>query len=183
LDVLAGLICGPILILWTLLSGELNMAINFESLHVLGFQVCTGLLVLVSESTHRYPTHRRSIIVEFHSQVDFFTWLNPLFELFFSLWLTEVDCALRREVGVVPVQVVTALSCIIAFCLNYTIFLNTTLNSALTQTMCGNLKDLGTVFFGWICFGGLPFDWLNVFGQFLGFLGSGMYAYCKLKGK
>jgi solute carrier family 35 protein len=117
LDVLAGLICGPILILWTLLSGELNMAINFESLHVLGFQV------------------------------------------------------------------VTALSCIIAFCLNYTIFLNTTLNSALTQTMCGNLKDLGTVFFGWICFGGLPFDWLNVFGQFLGFLGSGMYAYCTLKGK
>ncbi|KAH8931637.1 hypothetical protein BDL97_19G032500 [Sphagnum fallax] len=112
-----GLICGPILILWTLLSGELNMAINFESLHVLGFQV------------------------------------------------------------------VTALSCIIAFCLNYTIFLNTTLNSALTQTMCGNLKDLGTVFFGWICFGGLPFDWLNVFGQFLGFLGSGMYAYCTLKGK
>jgi solute carrier family 35 protein len=67
-----GLICGPILILWTLLSGELNMAINFESLHVLGFQVCTGLLVLVSESTHRYPTHRRRIIVEFHSQVDLF---------------------------------------------------------------------------------------------------------------
>jgi drug/metabolite transporter (DMT)-like permease len=113
----------------------------------------------------------------------FFTWLNPLFELFFSPWLTEVDCALRREVRVVLVQVVTALSCIIAFCLNYTIFLNTTLNSALTQTMCGNLKDLGTVFFGWICFGGLPFDWLNVFGQCLGFLGSGMYAYCKLKGK
>lgn len=143
---------------------------------------------------------------------------------------------MRREVGVVLVQVVTALSCIIAFCLNYTIFLNTTLNSALTQTMCGNLKvkcfflwlkvrmstgclrsrkvtqeklpnnmelacrilspsnwvngkslcgvmfygfrsahrvrdivmvgcqDLGTVFFGWICFGGLPFDWvLNCF--------------------
>jgi hypothetical protein len=72
LDVLAGLICGPILIVWTLLSGELNMAINFESLHVLGFQVCTGLLVLVSESTHRYPTHRRRIMVEFHSQVDLF---------------------------------------------------------------------------------------------------------------
>jgi drug/metabolite transporter (DMT)-like permease len=119
----------------------------------------------------------------FIHKLIFFTWLNPLFELFFSSWLTEVDCALRREVGVVLVQVVTALSCIIAFCLNYTIFLNTTLNSALTQTMCGNLKDLGTVFFGWICFGGLPFDWLNVFGQFLGFLGSGMYAYCKLKGK
>jgi hypothetical protein len=56
------------------LSGELKMALNFESIHVLGFQV------------------------------------------------------------------VTALSCMLAFCLNYTIFLNTTLNSALTQTMCGNLK-------------------------------------------
>ncbi len=71
-----------------------------------------------------------------------------MFELFFSPWLTEVDCALRREVGVVLVQVVTALSCIIAFCLNYTIFLNTTLNSALTQTMCGNLKV--KCFFLWL---------------------------------
>ncbi|KAH9536808.1 hypothetical protein CY35_16G019400 [Sphagnum magellanicum] len=112
-----GLICGPILILWILLSGELKMALNFESIHVLGFQV------------------------------------------------------------------VMALSCMLAFCLNYTIFLNTTLNSALTQTMCGNLKDLGTVLFGWIWFGGLPFDWLNVLGQLLGFVGSGLYAYCKLKGK
>ena len=32
------------------------------------------------------------------------------------------------------------LSCILAFFLNYSVFLNTTLNSALTQTMCGNLK-------------------------------------------
>lgn len=31
-------------------------------------------------------------------------------------------------------------SCILAFFLNYSIFLNTTLNSALTQTICGNLK-------------------------------------------
>ena len=32
------------------------------------------------------------------------------------------------------------LSCIMAFFLNYFVFLNTTLNSALTQTICGNLK-------------------------------------------
>lgn len=37
-------------------------------------------------------------------------------------------------------QVVLLLSCILAFFLNYSIFLNTTLNSALTQTICGNLK-------------------------------------------
>ncbi|KAJ7525445.1 hypothetical protein O6H91_17G051500 [Diphasiastrum complanatum] len=112
-----GVICGPLLCLWTWLSGELGVALYFPALYLPGFQV------------------------------------------------------------------VLLLSCMLAFCLNYTIFLNTSLNSALTQTMCGNLKDFGTVFFGWLWFGGLPFDWLNVFGQFLGFFGSGVYAYCRLKGK
>ncbi|XP_044463456.1 UDP-N-acetylglucosamine transporter UGNT1 isoform X1 [Mangifera indica] len=79
--------------------------------------------------------------------------------------------------------IVLLLSCTLAFFLNYSIFLNTTLNSALTQTICGNLKDLFTVGLGWILFGGLPFDILNVIGQFLGFLGSGLYAYYKLVGK
>ncbi|XP_027354969.1 nucleotide-sugar uncharacterized transporter 3-like [Abrus precatorius] len=79
--------------------------------------------------------------------------------------------------------VVLLFSCILAFFLNYSIFLNTTLNSALTQTICGNLKDLFTIGFGWIIFGGLPFDFWNVIGQLLGFAGSGLYAYYKLIGK
>ncbi|KAK4415381.1 UDP-N-acetylglucosamine transporter UGNT1 [Sesamum alatum] len=70
--------------------------------------------------------------------------------------------------------VVLLLSCILAFFLNYSIFLNTTLNSALTQTICGNLKDFFTVALGWMIFGGLPFDLLNVTGQFIGFMGSAM---------
>ncbi|KAG5244387.1 nucleotide-sugar transporter [Salix suchowensis] len=79
--------------------------------------------------------------------------------------------------------VVLLLSCILAFFLNYSIFLNTTLNSALTQTICGNLKDLFTIALGWIIFGGLPFDFFNVIGQCLGFVGSGLYAYYKLIGR
>ncbi|CAL1388068.1 unnamed protein product [Linum trigynum] len=78
---------------------------------------------------------------------------------------------------------VMVLSCILAFFLNYSIFLNTTLNSALTQTICGNLKDLFTIGIGWAVFGGLPFDIFNVLGQFLRFFGSGLYAYFKLKGR
>ncbi|KAJ6958446.1 UDP-N-acetylglucosamine transporter UGNT1-like isoform X1 [Populus alba x Populus x berolinensis] len=80
-------------------------------------------------------------------------------------------------------QVVMLLSCIMAFLINYFVFMNTTLNSALTQTICGNLKDLFTIGFGWILFGGLPFDLLNVVGQSLGFFGSCLYAYYKLKGQ
>ncbi|XP_057508630.1 UDP-N-acetylglucosamine transporter UGNT1-like isoform X2 [Actinidia eriantha] len=112
-----GLLCGPILLFWTLAKGDLEVTMNFPHLFSPGFQV------------------------------------------------------------------VMLLSCILAFLLNYSVFLNTTLNSALTQTICGNLKDLFTIGIGWLLFGGLPFDSLNVIGQSLGFLGSSLYAYCKLKGK
>jgi solute carrier family 35 protein len=112
-----GIVCGPILLLWTFIQGDLKMTLNFPFL------------------------------------------LSPGF------------------------MAVLLCSCILAFFLNYSIFLNTTLNSALTQTICGNLKDLFTIGLGWMIFGGLPFDLFNVIGQFLGFFGSGLYAYYKLIGK
>ncbi|KAK4265246.1 hypothetical protein QN277_026324 [Acacia crassicarpa] len=79
-------------------------------------------------------------------------------------------------------QAVLLLSCLLAFSINYYVFLNTTINSALTHTICGNMKDLFLIGFGWLIFGGLPFDLLNVAGQSLGFVGSALYAFCKLKG-
>ncbi|KAI4337311.1 hypothetical protein L6164_015744 [Bauhinia variegata] len=112
-----GIMCGPVLLIWTLLRGDLKMTVNFPDLFSPGFIV------------------------------------------------------------------VLLFSCTLAFFLNYNIFLNTTLNSAVTQTVCGNLKDLFTIGLGWIVFGGLPFDIWNVVGQLLGFVGSGLYAYYKLVGK
>ncbi|CAI9298385.1 unnamed protein product [Lactuca saligna] len=111
-----GLICTPILLLWTWACGDLQLTANFSYLSSPGFQV------------------------------------------------------------------VMLFSCVMAFLLNYAVFLNTTLNSAVTQTICGNLKDLFTIGLGWLLFGGLPFDLLNVVGQSLGFLGSCTYAFCKIKG-
>nr|KYP47310.1 UDP-N-acetylglucosamine/UDP-glucose/GDP-mannose transporter [Cajanus cajan] len=79
-------------------------------------------------------------------------------------------------------QVVLLLSCAFTFFLNYIVVLNTTINSALTQAICGNLKDVLTSGLGWLLFGGLPFDLFNILGQILGFIGSCLYAYCKLQG-
>ncbi|KAF2584406.1 hypothetical protein F2Q70_00034103 [Brassica cretica] len=95
---LTGVICGPILMVWTYMCGDLEKTINFPHL----FSHCFMVVLLCS--------------------------------------------------------------CVLAFLLNYIIFLNTTLNSALTQTICGNMKDLFTVGLGWMIFGGLPFrpdecDW------------------------
>ncbi|XP_057721692.1 UDP-N-acetylglucosamine transporter UGNT1 [Arachis stenosperma] len=112
-----GIVCGPFLLVWTLIRGDLKMTLNFPYLFSPGFIV------------------------------------------------------------------VLLFSCILAFFLNYCIFLNTTLNSAVTQTICGNLKDLFTIGLGWVIFGGLPFDFWNIIGQLLGFTGSGLYAYYKLMGK
>ncbi|XP_027902150.1 UDP-N-acetylglucosamine transporter UGNT1-like [Vigna unguiculata] len=80
-------------------------------------------------------------------------------------------------------QVVMLLSCAFTFFINYIVVLNTTINSALTQAICGNLKDVFTSGLGWLLFGGLPYDLFNILGQVLGFLGSCLYAYCKLQGK
>ncbi|XP_074317683.1 UDP-N-acetylglucosamine transporter UGNT1-like, partial [Silene latifolia] len=112
-----GIICGPILLIWTFLQGDLQMLLNFPYLSSPGFQA------------------------------------------------------------------VMLLSCIMAFFLNYTVFWNTALNSALTQTICGNLKDVFTIGLGWLLFGGLPFDWFNILGQGLGLFGSCLYAYYKFKGQ
>ncbi|KAK9102039.1 hypothetical protein Sjap_019293 [Stephania japonica] len=44
-------------------------------------------------------------------------------------------------------------------------------------------QDFFTVILGWMVFGGLPFDPLNVIGQCIGFAGACSYAYCKLQEK
>lgn len=77
-------------------------------------------------------------------------------------------------------QSVLMASCVLAFSLNYAIFLNTSLNSALTQTICGNLKDVAVILVGYHTFGGVAFDPLNFLGILLGFAGSVSYAYVKL---
>ncbi|MED6212210.1 hypothetical protein PIB30_081028 [Stylosanthes scabra] len=80
-------------------------------------------------------------------------------------------------------QVLIFLSCGFTFFMNYIVVLNTTINSALTQAICSNLKDVFTTGFGWLLFGGLPYDLYNVLGQTIGFAGSCLYACCKIRGK
>ncbi|CAN7076754.1 unnamed protein product [Brassica oleracea var. botrytis] len=45
-----------------------------------------------------------------------------------------------------------------------------------------DFQDLFTILLGWLIFVGLPFDWINVVGQSLGFAGSMLYAFLKYKG-
>ncbi|KAF2549736.1 hypothetical protein F2Q68_00037726 [Brassica cretica] len=97
--------------------------------------------------------------------------------------------------------VVLLCSCVLAFFLNYSIFLNTALNSALTQTICRNMKRkvealnikiiIAGRIHGWTRLVALwwtpirpgMFFTMNVIGQLFGFFRSGLYAYYKIIGK
>jgi len=132
----AGIICGPLLFTWIVFSGELNTALHFESLHVLGFQVLkTSALTMLfwwRLFVCRLTSFPRSNLLAITTRYG-------------GHWCYHLIIERTRPCGdhwLLPfwLQICVVLSCMMAFCLNYTIFLNTTINSALTQTMCGNLK-------------------------------------------
>jgi solute carrier family 35 protein len=72
-------------------------------------------------------------------------WVNTVLStpalFLFCWWQGAISTALEfqgKQGGVFGVLV--GASCVLAFFLNYFVFLNTAVNSALTQTVCGNLK-------------------------------------------
>jgi solute carrier family 35 protein len=66
----------------------------------------------------------------------------------------------------------------LAFFLNYFIFLNASVNSALTQTVAGQAKDFLVVVFGFL-FPDAKFQMMNFIGILLGFAGAIAYAMVK----
>eukprot|EP00126_Sphaerothecum_destruens_P001902 Sdes_comp15336_c0_seq2m4199 len=77
-------------------------------------------------------------------------------------------------------QISLAGSSFLAFALNYTIFWNTRVNSALSQTVSGQVKDLLTVFLGVYFFNSQSMDSMEAFACLVGFVGSAYYAYGKV---
>lgn len=71
-------------------------------------------------------------------------------------------------------------SSLLAFVLNYTIFWNTAVNSALTQTVSGQAKDIVVVIVGYAMFDDAHVDPINILGVSIGFAGSLLYALSKI---
>lgn len=68
----------------------------------------------------------------------------------------------------------------LAFVLNYAIFWNTAVNSALTQTVSGQAKDVVVVVAGFALFADAVLDPVNILGVTIGFAGSIFYAMTKI---
>uniref|UniRef100_A0A1D1Z5E7 Putative UDP-sugar transporter DDB_G0278631 n=1 Tax=Anthurium amnicola TaxID=1678845 RepID=A0A1D1Z5E7_9ARAE len=79
--------------------------------------------------------------------------------------------------------VILILSLVMGIVLNYTMFLCTIVNSALTTTIVGVLKGVGSTTLGFILLGGVQVHALNVTGLVINTAGGLWYSYAKYQQK
>lgn len=79
--------------------------------------------------------------------------------------------------------VIFVASLIMGIALNYTMFLCTIVNSALTTTIVGVLKGVGSTTLGFVLLGGVEVHALNVTGLVINTVGGVWYSYAKYQEK
>ncbi|XP_050219791.1 UDP-galactose/UDP-glucose transporter 7 [Mercurialis annua] len=80
-------------------------------------------------------------------------------------------------------MVILILSLVMGIVLNYTMFLCTIVNSALTTTIVGVLKGVGSTTLGFVLLGGVQVHGLNVLGLVINTSGGVWYSYAKYQQK
>ncbi|KAL6544239.1 UDP-galactose/UDP-glucose transporter 7 [Orobanche gracilis] len=82
-----------------------------------------------------------------------------------------------------PFSVLLLLSLVMGIVLNYTMFLCTIVNSALTTTIVGVLKGVGSTTLGFFLLGGVEVHALNVTGLVINTAGGVWYTFAKYQQK
>ena len=157
------------------------------------YNLCTALyLVLINDISVREK--RQAAQVEHHEHLqhrppldkyDFMFYNNvitiPLLALI-VLATDETRALVHSPHASNPYFLLSLLaSSLLAFLLNYAIFANTAKNSALTQTVSGQAKDVIVVALGYLAFDDSHMDVGNAVGVALGFAGSVAYAVARMR--
>lgn len=117
----------------------------------------TPVLVVISLFNHDFAD-----MADFEDINNAAFWFDPIL---------IVDGAERMTAGPLC-RCVFILSCSLGFAINYSVFLNTSVNSPLTQTVTGQLKDILVLLLGVVIFRDTPFSALNAFGVTLSVIGT-----------
>lgn len=100
--------------------------------------------------------------------------------LVYTLLNEELLAALKFDgFDTVAFQAALMLDISMGCMLSYSLFLCTTMNSALTTSLVGVVKGVLTTIIGFFTFGGVPVRWLTIIGVFLNTLGGVQYSYAK----
>ncbi|CAF1711854.1 hypothetical protein Bca4012_007852 [Brassica carinata] len=90
---------------------------------------------------------------------------------------------LLAKCSYLPFLVMLVLSLVMGIVLNFTMFLCTIVNSALTTTIVGVLKGVGSTTLGFVLLGGVEVHALNVSGLVVNTAGGVWYSYAKYRQK
>uniref|UniRef100_A0A1J3K4L3 Putative UDP-sugar transporter n=1 Tax=Noccaea caerulescens TaxID=107243 RepID=A0A1J3K4L3_NOCCA len=90
---------------------------------------------------------------------------------------------LLAKCSYLPFLVILVLSLVMGIVLNFTMFLCTIVNSALTTTIVGVLKGVGSTTLGFVLLGGVEVHALNVSGLVVNTAGGVWYSYAKYRQK
>lgn len=172
-----------LMVLGALLAGlhDLNFDL-FAYVIVVIYNLCTALyLVLIN----RIATAEKSRPVAVRMEKYDLMYYNNLVSIPVLLLVVAAtgegaaarDCPYWNDPGFV---LSVFASSVLAFVLNYAIFWNTSVNSALTQTVSGQAKDVLVVLAGFVMFDDASPELLNVLGVGVGFAGSIFYASSKV---
>lgn len=131
----------------------------------------------------------KSGVEDGHSSVELMFY-NAILSLPFLLFLIIATGELPHSLSVLyekahslPFLVIVILSLVMSIALNFTMFLCTIVNSALTTTIVGVLKGVGSTTLGFILLGGVQIHALNVTGLIINTAGGVWYSYAKYQQK
>ncbi|XP_013623398.1 UDP-galactose/UDP-glucose transporter 7-like [Brassica napus] len=108
---------------------------------------------------------------------------NSFLSLPFLSFLIIATGEFPNSCSYLPFLVILVLSLVMGIVLNFTVFLCTIVNSALTTTIVGVLKGVGSTTQGFVLLGGVEVHALNVSGLVVNTAGGVWYSYAKYRQK
>ncbi|EDV26881.1 uncharacterized protein TRIADDRAFT_22544, partial [Trichoplax adhaerens] len=170
-----------------IITGCVVAGMHDLSSHIFGY--VNALISVVSQSIYLTLVERAGARTEFStSSILYLNTVNCLpFQILIAIITGEIYQAttnvLLFNVLLLIIQAVFFFAAGLGCLLNYSLFLCTTVNSALTTSIVGVIKGLVTTIIGFFTFGGVPATTFTVAGVSINMIGAILYTYAKYKDK
>ncbi|RDD39915.1 putative UDP-sugar transporter [Trichoplax sp. H2] len=167
-----------------IITGCIVAGMHDLSSHIFGY--VNALISVVSQSIYLTLVERAGARTEFStSSILYLNTVNCLpFQILIAIITGEIyQATTYTRLRDWRFQAVFFFAAGLGCLLNYSLFLCTTVNSALTTSIVGVIKGLVTTIIGFFTFGGVPATTFTVAGVSINMIGAILYTYAKYKDK